>query len=64
MKRKALVCEHDRGICHAPNTDCPHWMGTFCELDIELDVYYNESTDYIQHCEIYEPSYDAEDGSM
>ena len=26
-------CDHGHGYCTAPDTDCPHWQGTFCELD-------------------------------
>lgn len=26
-------CEYGCGICSAPDTICPHWRGTFCELD-------------------------------
>ena len=29
-------CEHDFGICTALDTTCPHWQGTFCELDLSL----------------------------
>ena len=28
-----LMCEWGHGLCTAPNTDCPHWIGTYCELD-------------------------------
>ena len=28
------ICDWDRTDCTAPNTSCPHWIGTFCELDI------------------------------
>ena len=28
------MCEHGHGRCTAPDTNCPHWIGTFCELDI------------------------------
>lgn len=24
------------GYCSAPDTICPHWQGTFCELDESL----------------------------
>lgn len=27
------MCEWGYGLCTAPNTDCPHWIGTYCELD-------------------------------
>lgn len=29
-------CDHGHGSCTAPDTDCPHWQGTFCELDLSL----------------------------
>lgn len=28
-------CEYGYGRCFAPSTECPHWQGTFCELDVE-----------------------------
>ena len=28
-----MLCEYGHGRCTAPNTKCPHWIGTFCELD-------------------------------
>lgn len=27
-------CDYGYGPCTAPDTLCPHWQGTFCELDI------------------------------
>lgn len=27
------MCEYWYGRCTAPDTRCPHWIGTFCELD-------------------------------
>lgn len=38
-----MICKYGHGHCTAPDTTCPHWQGTFCELD------YNEKDD----CEIY-----------
>lgn len=29
-----MLCEHGYGRCTAPDTKCPHWQGTFCELDL------------------------------
>lgn len=26
-------CDYGYGYCAAPDTICPHWQGTFCELD-------------------------------
>lgn len=36
-----LKCPYTDRICTAPDTNCPHWIGTFCELDIEdwMDLY-------------------------
>ena len=28
-----MNCEHGHGKCKAPDTQCPHWQGIFCELD-------------------------------
>ena len=28
-----MLCEYGHGLCTAPDTKCPHWQGTFCELD-------------------------------
>ncbi len=27
-------CDYGYGYCTAPDTICPHWQGTFCELDL------------------------------
>ncbi len=32
------VCEYMGVRCTAPDTICPYWMGTYCELDVEDDV--------------------------
>ena len=29
------MCEYGHGPCRAPDMICPHWMGTFCELDFD-----------------------------
>lgn len=29
-------CNYGYGYCTAPDTICPHWQGTFCELDLNL----------------------------
>ena len=31
-----MNCGYGHGECKAPDTQCPHWQGTFCELDQEL----------------------------
>lgn len=28
---------YSHGRCNAPDTMCIHWMGTFCELDAEVN---------------------------
>ena len=28
------MCQYNYGKCTAPATECIHWMGTFCELDV------------------------------
>ena len=30
-----MSCEF--GPCTAPDTNCPHWQGTFCEIDVEKE---------------------------
>lgn len=35
-----MMCEYGHGCCTAHDTTCPHWQGTFCELD------YNEKDDW------------------
>lgn len=32
------MCEWGLGRCTALNTECPHWIGTFCELHV---AFYN-----------------------
>lgn len=26
--------------CNAPDTSCPHWQGTFCEMEDTIDGYF------------------------
>lgn len=33
-----MMCDWGHGWCTAPETNCPHWIGTFCELD---EAFYN-----------------------
>lgn len=28
-----MNCEYGYGLCTAPDAQCPHWQGTFCDLD-------------------------------
>ncbi len=32
------MCEWGYGRCTASNTNCPHWIGAVCELDV---AFYN-----------------------
>lgn len=38
------MCEYGHGYCKAPDTECIHWMGTFCELDMETKDYRQEES--------------------
>ena len=31
-----MRCNYGYGYCTAPDTTCPHWQVTFCELDLSL----------------------------
>lgn len=50
----SMSCEYGYGLCTAPDTQCPHWQGTFCELDMMTRVI--DSFDKIvkEHPEIIE----------
>ena len=37
------MCKWGHGRCTAPDTQCPHWIGTFCELDITWERCENEN---------------------
>lgn len=39
------MCQYNYGKCTAPATECIHWMGTFCELDVNNIADVNESGD-------------------
>lgn len=41
------MCQYNYGKCTAPATECIHWMGTFCELDVNNIAEVNESGDKI-----------------
>lgn len=42
------MCKYGHGCCTAPDTICPHWQGTFCEL---YDNY--ESYPVKEYCDRY-----------
>ena len=33
-----MYCNYKHGRCTALDTECIHWMGTFCELDATVKV--------------------------
>ena len=35
-KEGNLIVRCNYGYCTAPDTTCPHWQVTFCELDLSL----------------------------
>ena len=39
-----MNCEYGYGPCTAPDTQCPHWQSTFCDLD-------NAKAQHINLCE-------------
>lgn len=40
MFQNFYKCEYGYGLCKAPNTQCPHWQGIFCELDEQRKGFY------------------------
>ena len=45
-----MDCGYGHGECKAPDTQCPHWQGTFCELDQELFMRYCHKCVYEVGC--------------
>ena len=45
-----MDCGYGYGECKAPDTQCPHWQGTFCELDQELFMRYCHKCAYEVGC--------------
>lgn len=35
-----FYCPYGYGWCETPLKDCPHWQGTFCELDLLTEGLY------------------------
>lgn len=33
-----MYCNYEHKRCTAPDTECIHWMGTFCEMDTGMAV--------------------------
>ncbi len=50
---KGITCDWGYGPCTAPRGKCPHWVGTFCDLDVceELN---SKSMDGMTNREKYE----------
>lgn len=62
-----MYCNYEHGRCTAPDTECIHWMGTFCEMDATVivrdchkSVYETECHDNPVGCVSYKR--DAQDG--
>lgn len=49
-----MSCEYGHGKCKAPDTQCPHWQGTFCELDMMTRVIDKFDKEVKEHPEIIE----------
>lgn len=45
-----MDCGYGYGECKAPDTQCSHWQGTFCELDQELTMRYCHKCVYEVGC--------------
>lgn len=49
-----MDCEYGHGECKAPETQCLHWQGTFCELDMFRKVIDKFDKEVKEHPEIIE----------
>ena len=49
-----MDCGYGHGECKAPDTQCPHWKGTFCELDMMIRVIDKFDKEVKEHPEIIE----------
>lgn len=49
-----MDCGYGHGVCKAPDTQCPHWQGTFCELDMMTRVIDKFDKEVREHPEIVE----------
>ena len=43
-----MICKYGHGCCTAPDTTCPHWQGTFCELYDDYEIYHAK-----EYCDRY-----------
>ena len=46
------ACKHGHGKCTAPNTNCPHWMGTFCEMEDAYSLLYADMEEIIDAADL------------
>ena len=49
-----MDCGYGHRKCKAPDTQCPHWKGTFCELDMMTRVIDKFDKEVKEHPEIIE----------
>ena len=49
-----MDCGYGHEECKAPDTQCPHWQGTFCELDMFRKVIDKFDKEVKEHPEIIE----------
>ena len=49
-----MNCGYGHGECKTPETQCPHWKGTFCELDMMTRVIDSFDKVVKEHPEIIE----------
>ena len=56
-----MNCEYGHGECKAPDTQCPYWQGTFCELDKEAEEQEAEREQYLLSPALYQAYVDIVD---
>ena len=56
-----MDCGYGHGECKAPDTQCPHWQGTFCELDKEAEEQEAEREQYLLSPVLYQAYVDIVD---
>lgn len=56
-----MDCGYGHGECKAPETQCPHWQGTFCELDKEAEEQETERNNFRVSSVLYRECIDLRD---
>ena len=56
-----MNCGYGHGECKAPDTQCPYWQGTFCELDKEAEEQEAEREQYLLSPALYQAYVDIVD---